>query len=75
MSDSETGKRFLMNWARYTMALASGAHEATRGLADDAAAMQQLQAILQTTLATDAQRREVALRMALAEFQVWLEHA
>jgi hypothetical protein len=65
---------FLKAWARYTIALATVEQDVLKDLQSEPAARQQVQALFQTTLSTDAQRREIALRMALAELQVLIEH-
>ena len=70
----ELTKEFLKAWAHYTLALSIVEQDVLKDLANEPAAHQQVQAILQTTLSTEYQRREIALRMALAELQVRIEH-
>lgn len=67
-------KDFLIAWARRTMELNGAVASATNELSKEPAVLQQLQSIQQNELATDAKRREVALRLALAEYQVNYEH-
>jgi hypothetical protein len=67
-------KDFLKSWARHTLDLATAQAPARNELTSEAAAMQQLQQIAQNELSTDAKRREIALRLALAEYQVSYEH-
>jgi hypothetical protein len=75
VTETSIAGRLIQNWARYTLQLSAAEQEVLANLADAPAVRQQAQAIFQTTLATDAQRREIALRMALAELQAYLEQA
>jgi len=74
MSEKTPGARFVEAWARYSLELSAAQSAVNEHLSKEPAVFQEAQAIIQTTLATFAQRREVALRMALAEFQLYLEH-
>jgi hypothetical protein len=73
MDDTQRAAIFLKAWARYTLALASAVQPTLRDLSNEPAAFQQVQILNQTQLATDVQRREVALQMALVEFQNLIE--
>ena len=67
MDENQKAKIFLKAWARYTLALASATQPVLKELANDPAPFQQVQFLEQTHLSTDAQRREVAMWMALQE--------
>jgi len=63
-------KDFFLSWARQSLRLSSALASAKNELSNEGAALQQLQEIERTELATPAKVRELALRLALAEYHV-----
>lgn len=72
--DTAVAAHFLRKWADYTLALGAAEQQVLQDLSNAPAARQQVQFIFQTALANEPLRREVALRMALAELPLFLEH-
>lgn len=68
-------KDFLMTWARRSMRLSSALNSAKNELTKEGAAQQQLQEIERNELSNPVKIREMALRLALAEYQVAYEHS
>lgn len=74
MDDKLLAKRLVLSWARYTIALSGVEQQVLNELALEPAAHQEARSLIHERLGTFDQVREVALRMALAEFQTSLEH-
>jgi hypothetical protein len=71
----ELTKDFLLSWAQLSIKSPSALSSAKNELSKEAAALQQLEEIERTELSTQAKIREIAFRLALAEYQISLEHA
>ena len=67
-------KDFLLSWARHSINISAAISSAKNELSKEATALQQLQEIERSDLSTQAKIREIALRLALAEYQVSYEH-
>jgi hypothetical protein len=73
MEDLELLKEFMKKWARYTTVLANLELRVLDELNKEPMARTQAQMIFSTILTSEQDCREVALRLALAEFQVMLK--
>lgn len=73
MDERELVKEFVKKWARYTTTLSGIERVVLEELTPEPMARTQAQMILGTMLTGDQDCREVALRLALAEFQVMVK--
>jgi hypothetical protein len=73
MDDLELLKEFMKKWARYTTILANLELKVLDELNGEPMARTQAQMIFSTMMPSDQDCREVALRLALVDFQLMLK--
>jgi len=69
MDDRELVKEFVKKWARYATVLSGIEFSVLNDLVEETAAHTQAKMIFATMLTAESDCREVALRLALADFQ------
>jgi hypothetical protein len=70
MNEAELAKEFVKRWARMTVGLQTSQPTVLAELGNEPAAKQQAQVMFDESLGSSAERRKIALELAIVSFQV-----